>query len=191
MLLRLAAAVAILSGASLVALRPAATLPLTRPVAAPDRIWAPPGRPFRLDGGSEGPVLSLLNVPRPMHYGQYVWRDRGVPPGPVWVRVDRRAQILSVFRGGHEIGTAVILYGANAKPTPGGRFPVLTKERMHRSNTYDADMPFALRLTRDGVFVHASKVRDGAATHGCIGVPEDFARRLFDQVRAGDVVVVV
>jgi lipoprotein-anchoring transpeptidase ErfK/SrfK len=127
-----------------------------------------------------------------MHFGDYVWNDRNVPKGTVWVRVDLKSQILSVFRSGHEIGTAVILYGAEEKETPDGTFPVLAKVRDHRSATYDdAPMPYTLRLTGDGVAIHGSNVRWGAATHGCIGVPVEFAAKLFDEVKKGDHVVIV
>jgi lipoprotein-anchoring transpeptidase ErfK/SrfK len=34
-------------------------------------------------------------------------------------------------------------------------------------------------------------VRWGAATHGCIGLPLEFARRLFEQAKVGDEVVIV
>jgi lipoprotein-anchoring transpeptidase ErfK/SrfK len=47
-------------------------------------------------------------------------------------------------------------------------------------------MPYMLRLTTDGVAIHASNVREGWATHGCIGVPMEFARRLFAEVKLGD-----
>jgi lipoprotein-anchoring transpeptidase ErfK/SrfK len=52
-------------------------------------------------------------------------------------------------------------------------------------------MPYTLRLTGDGVSIHASNVREGHATHGCIGLPEPFARKLFDQAKVGDAVVIV
>ena len=52
-------------------------------------------------------------------------------------------------------------------------------------------MPYTLRLTDDGVSIHASSVRWGAATHGCIGVPLDFARLLFGAAGKGDFVVIV
>jgi len=48
-----------------------------------------------------------------------------------------------------------------------------------------------LQLTGDGVSIHGSTVRWGAATHGCIGLPLDFARRLFEQAKVGDEVVIV
>jgi lipoprotein-anchoring transpeptidase ErfK/SrfK len=126
-----------------------------------------------------------------MEYGDFIWNDAGVPPGRLWVRIDLRTQILSVFRGPNEIGTAVILYGADSKETPIGRFPILWKGKNHRSSLYDAPMPYTLRLTGDGVAIHGSDVRWGAATHGCIGVPKAFAAHLFAAAKVGDPVVIL
>lgn len=144
----------------------------------------------RPDGERET-VKSLLNVRRTMSYGDYVWNDEDVPPGRIWVRVDLARQLLSVFRDGHEIGSAVILYGTDGKPTPAGVFPIMEKREQHRSSLYDADMPYMLRLTGDGVAIHASHVRRGSATHGCVGVPMAFAAKLFAAVKRGDIVAIV
>jgi lipoprotein-anchoring transpeptidase ErfK/SrfK len=142
-------------------------------------------------GTFDRPVKSLLSVQAPLHFGDYSWNDRGVPAGTTWLRIDLRSQLISVFRAGHEIGTAVIVYGGDNKQTPAGKLHVLAKAQNHRSSLYDAAMPYTLRLTGDGVSIHASSVRWGAATHGCIGVPLPFAERLFNATRVGDEVVVV
>ena len=107
------------------------------------------------------------------------------------MRIDLGRQTLSVFRAGNEIGTAIVLFGADRKPTPLGVFPVLAKAITHRSTLYNAEMPFMLRLTADGVAIHASNVHKGAATHGCIGVPPAFARLLYGQMQIGDQVAIV
>ncbi|MBC2668157.1 L,D-transpeptidase family protein [Novosphingobium piscinae] len=176
--------------------------PAARPAPAPappaassagsNRVVYPPGhRPaVVLTPQRREPIRSILNLRQPMHFGQWVWDERGIPAGPVWIRVDLTAQILSVFRGGDEIGSTVVLYGAADKPSPAGVFPVLRKAAEYRSRTYDADMPFMLQLTADGVAIHGAEVRRGAATHGCIGVPVDFARRLFGAVTRGDLVLI-
>ena len=148
-------------------------------------------RPLAMPGGKSRPVRSLLETKGAMRYGDYRWDDDGVPPGPVWVRVDLARQMISVFRGQDEIGTAVILYGTDGKPTPTGNFPILARAVRHQSTLYDAQMPYMLRLTNDGVAIHASSVRFGAATHGCIGVPEAFAARLFAVVKRGDPVSIL
>jgi hypothetical protein len=139
----------------------------------------------------ERAIGSVLDVQGKMTFGDYVWNETGAAAGPIWVRVDLGRQLISVFRGGDEIGTAVILYGANGKETPLGEFPVLQKAVDYHSRTYDADMPDMLRLTADGVAIHASDVRQGWATHGCIGVPRAFAEKLFAAVKLGDPVTIV
>lgn len=126
-----------------------------------------------------------------MYFGDYIWDDVGTSNDPIWIRVDLQRQLMSVFRGGDEIGSAVILYGTDGKPTPVGRFTVLERAKEHRSSLYDAEMPFMLRLTNDGVAIHASEVVEGSATHGCIGLPAGFAERLFNVARRGDLVAII
>lgn len=157
------------------------------------RILYPPGHypQLRLHDGEMHEVRSVLNVTRALTFGDYVWDAAGVPAGPVWVRIDLARQLLSVFRSGHEIGTAVIIYGAKSHPTPVGTFHILQKSQFYYSKTYDAPMPFALRLTADGVAMHASRVRERVATHGCIGLPLEFARLLYGATRQGDPVEIL
>lgn len=154
------------------------------PGAFSDRIAVKEG------GDRNHPIISLLNIRTHLIYGQYQWNENGVPAGPLWVRVDLKQQLISVFRGGHEIGTAVILYGADKKPTPLGTFPILARFKDHRSGPYGAPMPYTLRLTSDGVSIHGSNVQWGVATHGCVGIPLEFAQRLFEQARVGDQVII-
>ena len=159
-----------------------------------DRIEFPQPQPLNvpgLAGVRAHQVKSLLNVRTKMGYGDFVWDADGIPNGPVWVLVDLGAQTMSVFRAGHEIGTTVLLFGMTGKPTPTGDLKVLHKDKDYWSHTYDAAMPYALRLTDDGVAIHGSDVVPGSATHGCLGVPVDFARRLFSVVNVGDEVMVV
>lgn len=175
----------------------------SRPGDRPTRIPTAPEKPVRvhypesarpdllLPDGRHERIRSLLNVDRRMHYGEFVWNDDGVPAGPSWVRVDLAAQTVSIFRAGHEIGTAVILYGTDGHATPIGAFRVLEKDKDHWSHSYDAPMAYMLRLTDDGVAIHASDVEKGFATHGCIGVPLAFARRLFEAMKQGDSVVIL
>lgn len=163
------------------------------PAAAKDRIFLTGAqlRQALAAGTIDRPIKSLLAVEQPLTYGQYKWNDTAIPDGPTWVRIDLGTQLISVFRAGHEIGTSVIVYGGDNKQTPVGKLHILAKARDHRSSLYDAAMPYTLRLTGDGVSIHGSSVRWGAATHGCIGVPLDFARRLFDATKVGDEVVIV
>lgn len=177
-----------------------ASTPSSAPVTAtgaPEGTTAGPAVPAALASlttlASADPFANMrrLTVGRQLLHGEYVWNDEGVPAGPVTMLVDLSAQTLSVFRGGQEIGRAVILYGTDEDPTPTGNFRILEKDADHESNIYDARMPFMLRLTRDGIAIHASNVRYGWASRGCIGVPYEFAEMLFAQARIGDSVRIV
>ena len=173
--------------------QPTVAVKAAAPALLTDRIAVPEAsvREALAQGLIDRPIKSILNVPVRMSYGDYRWNEDGVPAGPAWIRVDLKAQTISVFRAGHEIGTAVILYGADGLDTPTGKFPILAKIKDHHSATYDAPMPYTLRLTADGVAIHASDVRWGRATHGCVGVPMAFAAKLFEASSRGEIVLIV
>ncbi len=145
--------------------------------------------PVDLDPGALR-VKRVLQIDGPFRHGDYKWDDAGVPAGRLIVTVDLKAQTISVFRDGYEIGAAVIVYGADNKPSPLGAFPITEKDADHVSNLYDAPMPYMMRLTNDGVAIHGSDVKWGNATHGCIGVPTAFAAKLFAQAKLGDMVII-
>ena len=158
----------------------------------PERRFLAPSDAAEAGAGGLFPstTRSLLKVAATLKHGDYIWDDAGVPPGRVTVWIDLRRQMVSIFRNNHEIGTAVIIYGADDMESPEGRFTVLTKRRAYHSRTYDAAMPYSLFITRDGVALHASTMSARRATRGCIGLPEAFAKRLFQAAREGDVVEV-
>jgi lipoprotein-anchoring transpeptidase ErfK/SrfK len=150
----------------------------------------PAAKPALATNPAAYPVKGFLGIERTMQAGEYAWNDEGVADGPRLIAVDLAAQRIYVYRDGYEIGRASILYGADDKPTPLGTFTVLEKKRHHVSNLYGSPMPYLLRLTWDGVALHSSLVEDGSATHGCIGLPDDFAAMIFERARIGDRVVI-
>ncbi|MFM7349230.1 MAG: L,D-transpeptidase family protein [Erythrobacter sp.] len=137
-------------------------------------------------------VKSILPVEGTIRYGDWFWDESAAPEaGQLVITVDLRARVISAFRDGHEIGTAVVLVGTQEHPTPLGVFPILTKERDNVSEKYNnAPMPWTLRLTRDGIAIHGSPVMNGYASHGCIGVPDKFAAKLFAAAKRGDKVII-
>lgn len=137
-------------------------------------------------------IKRVLPIEGPIRYGEWHWDEEGVPEGPLVMTVDLEARVLSVFRGGYEIGATAVLLGTQEHPTPLGSFPILTKERHNVSEKYNnAPMPWTLRLTWDGIAIHGgSEVENGYASHGCIGTPDPFAAKLFAAARKGDRVII-
>lgn len=134
---------------------------------------------------------SLLDTKYRLRHGEYDWNDTNVPAGKLSVWVDLRRQMISVFRGGHEIGTAVIVYGAEGMQSPLGTFKILAKDADYHSRSYDAPMPYSMFITNTGIALHGSPMSSRRATHGCIGLPVEFAKLLFAAAQRGDVVEVV
>lgn len=167
---------------------PAKPVPTRPPAPAPS---ATPQALTRDDGTVGYRIKRVLPIDGPMRAGDWHWDEAGAPAdGQVVITADLTAQTISVFRDGHEIGAAVILYGADDKPTPTGVFPITQKKVHHISNLYHVPMPYMQRLTDDGVAIHASEVAPDRATHGCIGVPLAFAKKLFAVTQLGTKVIV-
>jgi hypothetical protein len=160
---------------------------VTQPPAAkpaPAAVVRPAAAPFV--------IKRILKIDGPIKYGDWHWDDAGVPDGAIVVTVDLDARVLSVFKGGYEIGATAVLLGTDQHPTPLGVFPILSKERHNKSEIYgDAPMPWTLRLTQDGVAIHGgAPVEKGWASHGCIGTPNEFVSKLFAVVHVGDRVII-
>lgn len=149
-----------------------------------------PARP-----SSQFSVDHYIELDRPLDFGEHFWdesfaRASGAR-GSAQIVVDLQAEQLYVYRSGVEIARSKITRGWEEYDTPTGIFPILEKDADHYSSTYNnAPMPYNLRLTWKGVAIHGSEVDSLSATHGCIGVPLEFARKLFANVRKGDKVLV-
>jgi lipoprotein-anchoring transpeptidase ErfK/SrfK len=165
-----------------------AAMPAAKPVVAASKAGPAPAAP-QIEPGMT--LKRVLDTGGPIKFGDWFWDEKGVPKGSVVITIDLDAQVLSIFRDGYEIGTSAIIYGADEKPTPLGTFPILQKDADHVSTIYTgAPMPYMLRLTWDGVSIHGSPVDPTYATHGCIGVPKPFAKKLFAATKLGDKVIV-
>ena len=148
--------------------------------------------PFAYASNDPFVIKSILPIEGSIRYGDWFWDESAAPKsGKLVITVDLEARVISAFRDGHEIGTAVALLGTRAHPTPVGTFPILSKERDNVSEKYnDAPMPWTLRLTWEGIAIHGSPVLNGYASHGCIGVPDHFAAKLFAAAGHGDKVII-
>ncbi len=150
----------------------------------------------------------------------YEWQGDGRKVTRVLINTDEQKAFF--YHGDAQIGWATVATGVSKFPTPTGQFEVIEKKADKRSNLYGkiynsagrvvksdarmgrdaipaggrfagAQMPYFLRLTYDGVGLHAGSIpRPGQpASHGCIRLPKSFAPVLFRHVNHGTPVTIV
>lgn len=117
----------------------------------------------------------------------------GVTPGSdaqrLAILIDLDAQQATLTRDGATVLTTKVSSGRKAKPTPRGKYVVTQKYTEWRSTLYhNASMPFFLRLSCGPVGLHAGVIPDYPASHGCVRLPPDIARRLYAMVPKGTIV---
>lgn len=136
-------------------------------------------------------AIDLASAAHNLEPGQWILAPQMAPEGPVLVLVDLSAQLAFVYRNGINIGVSTISSGKPGHETPTGIFQILQKDADHRSSTYNnAPMFYQERLTWDGVALHAGGLPGYPESHGCVHLPIEFARELFDITTMGGTVVV-
>jgi lipoprotein-anchoring transpeptidase ErfK/SrfK len=143
------------------------------------------------------PVPTEADHGAPLKPGEFRWLSAQERNGmPVVVMVDLEKQRGLVYRGGELVAITTVSTGKTGHGTPTGVYPILQKKKVHHSNKYEDDrgrpaaMPFMQRLTWEGVALHAGRVRDRPASHGCVRLPREFAEQLFGLTKHGDIVVI-
>jgi hypothetical protein len=124
--------------------------------------------------------------PEQLQPGEFVWLPEAAPSGPLLLVVSLVEQRAYLYRNGVRIAVTTVSTGKPGNETPPGVFTILQKHKEHYSNLYDnAPMPFMQRLSWSGVALHAGRLPGYPASHGCIRLPNEFARRLFDVTTVG------
>src|SRR4030081_524971 len=110
---------------------------------------------------------------------------------PIMAIVSLNNQRITVYDADGWILRAPVSSGQKGRETPAGIFSVIEKDPDHHSNLYDdAWMPHMQRITWSGIALHGGPLPGYPASHGCIRLPYDFARRLFGMTRMGMRVIV-
>ena len=105
--------------------------------------------------------------------------------------VDLGTQRATVYRHGSLVMEMPISSGRKSHPTPTGRYLVTNKYRMWKSTLYHAKMPNFLRLSCGDFGLHAGHLPGYPASHGCIRLPSEMAKALFELVPEGTLVEIV
>ena len=166
------------------------------------------------------PILPMEPQEKPPAKGKR-WEWSGDKRQVTHIWVDTDTQKARFYDGPEQVGWSYVASGIKTYPTPAGKFSVIGKEKTKESNLYGkiydsegkvvvsdakrgrhkippggrfagAKMPYFLRLTSDGVGLHAGPIpRPGhPASHGCIRLPAPLAERLFTQVGLGTQVTI-
>jgi len=111
---------------------------------------------------------------------------------PLLTTVSLNDQRLKLFRGVQQIETSRISSGKQGHTTPMGIYTILGKKKFHRSNIYsNAPMPYMQRLTWSGIALHQSNsVPNYPASHGCVRLPANFAKSLYNLTSTGVHVII-
>ncbi len=170
-----------------------------------------------------GSVLAMFSVscvptvppePQKASHVMYQWHGDG-GAGEISLAINLSKQVVTVSRGGREIGWAVVATGKEGRGTPAGSYRITEKIVDKHSNLYGwieneygevvdddatpsdplgpgevykpAPMPYWMRLTDYGIGMHVGNIpRPGeTASHGCIRMPEEFVPTLFNKVKIG------
>jgi lipoprotein-anchoring transpeptidase ErfK/SrfK len=165
--------------------------PVATAIAPPP---TPPPSPYRWTQGdsakAQQAMLETFAKSR-MKAGEYVWAAAVPKEGDTRVVVDLLNQMVYVYRGDALVGASTVSSGKEGKETPLGIWPILQKQKFHRSRKYnDAPMPFMQRLDEYGVALHGGNNPGYPASHGCVRLPMKFAEKLFSLTKVGTVVVI-
>ena len=107
------------------------------------------------------------------------------------IEVLRRSQVAHLVVGGRVKRTVNVSTGKAGYATPLGSFRVFRKEAMSWSNSYSVWLPWAAYFN-GGIAFHAHRdVPAYPASHGCVRVPETFAKGVYDFARMGRAVHVL
>jgi ankyrin repeat protein len=112
------------------------------------------------------------------------------PPDKLRVEISLAEQRARLIKDGVPILSTGISSGRAGFSTPEGRFVITDKHESHMSTIYKVKMPFFMRLNCRDFGMHEGYVPDYPASHGCIRLPSDVARRLYREVPIGTLVTI-
>lgn len=122
--------------------------------------------------------------------GQYHWAAT-IPDAPAKVVIDRLQQLMFVYKGDTLVGVSTISSGKKGRETPLGFWKVFRKQVKGFSRKYDnAPMPYMQMYDEMGIAFHGGKLPGYPASHGCVRLPVEFAKKLYGLTTMGTEVVI-
>lgn len=107
------------------------------------------------------------------------------------VRVFLKNQRFGFYEWGALKFSGPVCTGRKGMETPKGKFRVLMRAKNYFSRKYDgAAMPYAVQFTTGGHFLHVGEIRPKPASHGCVRLYKEDAKRIFGLAKKGDSVII-
>jgi hypothetical protein len=114
----------------------------------------------------------------------------GPSPDQLRIEISLASQRVALVKDGVPIFRTQCSTGRQGYSTKTGQFVITNKERNHRSTIYKVDMPYFMRLSCLDFGMHAGIVPNYPASHGCIRLPSEAARKFFSEIPIGTLVTV-
>jgi len=114
----------------------------------------------------------------------------GPPPDRLRLEISLALQRVALVKNGVPVYRTQCSTGRAGYSTKRGEFVITNKERNHRSTIYHVEMPYFMRLSCLDFGMHAGYVPNYPASHGCIRLPEEAARKFFSELPVGTLVSV-
>ena len=151
-----------------------------------------------IDGGANRTRLTTRNKMSALDVAAETghWRSAqillggGPAPDKLRIEISLAMQSVALVRDNVPIYHSRCSTGRSGYSTKRGEFVITNKERNHRSTIYHVEMPYFMRLSCLDFGMHAGYVPNYPASHGCIRLPEDTARKFFSEIPVGTLVTV-
>ena len=151
-----------------------------------------------IDGGANRTRLTTRNKMSALDVAAETghWRSAqillggGPAPDKLRIEISLAMQRVALVKDGVPVYHARCSTGRAGYSTKRGEFVITNKERNHRSTIYHVEMPYFMRLSCLDFGMHAGIVPNYPASHGCIRLPEDTARKFFSEIPVGTLVTV-
>jgi ankyrin repeat protein len=114
----------------------------------------------------------------------------GPMPDQLRVEISLAKQSAIVIKNGVTVFTTKVSTGRQGFGTKPGQYVITDKDRDHRSTIYKCAMPYFMRLNCRDFGMHEGVVQPYPASHGCIRLPSDAAKKLFVEIPVGTVVMI-
>jgi ankyrin repeat protein len=114
----------------------------------------------------------------------------GPSPEELRIEISLVAQKVALIKDGVSIFSTQCSTGRSGYTTRTGDYVITDKNRSHRSTIYKVEMPYFMRLSCLDFGMHEGVVPNYPASHGCIRLPGEAARKLFAEIPVGTLVTV-